>query len=98
MKQTPKKLLLWAAKVLHAASEKNVFSNANISGHRQDIKDLLTVLNFTFMFHGENYQQIIFRTLSSETFIFKWQNLEKIVLLPAKGSFSKFLLKKKRRF
>jgi hypothetical protein len=36
------------------------------SGHRQDIKVLLTVLNFRLaLVHEENYQQIILRTLTS---------------------------------
>jgi hypothetical protein len=38
----------WATKVLNVATEKALFSNANILGHRQDIQVLQMVLNFTF--------------------------------------------------
>jgi hypothetical protein len=52
--------------VVGLCQRKNVFSNVNISGHRQDIKVLWTVIIAALLYFIEKVNQlIIFKTLSS---------------------------------
>jgi hypothetical protein len=77
---------------VHSAAEKNVFPNVNISGHRQDTKVLLMVLNFTFALDlPTSYLQNFVFSIHLNVGYFSVANfLRKIVLPPMTGSFQNF--------